>query len=385
MSVDVAPSIAWHLSTPDTALTRKRPSASHLSTTNDWGQNVCKLLTKLGGKITSHLIYDQLSVQLPQSFVLRSMFGEFTPKKRGSELEFRPYQGSSALDMSGLGRRTSAIRGQHHQRKLDVLTFENTEFSDLSDVIGTANVESLVDGKDNEWGEYDVSGDAHESQTTTKLPEPELDMHWHIARYLPETRGLRAKFQTLLAGYLLSVYTAVRTEHRRLRSLHNSQMNTSVAGVRQFGTELAQNIEEQGTNNSDADRTSFTVALQSDASISPGVLESTEQLIREQLAPELYTLVQRLHRKAAWIDSTLTRKDSITGNLGAVLKRRAQVVAAYLAEKTIPNVQHFDTTDLDQDVATADVILPLLPPHPGIYTFNFTPLLDFIKAICEVI
>ncbi|TGZ66839.1 hypothetical protein CRM22_005120 [Opisthorchis felineus] len=248
-----------------------------------------------------------------------------------------------------------------------------------------ANVESLVDGKDNEWGEYDVSGDVHESQTTTKLPEPELDMHWHIARYLPETRGLRAKFQTLLAGYLLSVYTAVRTEHRRLRNLHNSQLSTTLAGVRQSGTELAQNNEEQGTNVSDADRTSFTVALQSDASISPGVLESMEQLIREQLAPELYTLVQRLHRKAAWIDSTLTRKDSITGNLGVVLKRRAQVVAAYLAEKTIPNVQQFDTTDLDQDVATADVILPLLPPHPGIYTFNFTPLLDFIKAICELL
>lgn len=95
-------------------------------------------------------------------------------------------------------------------------------------------VENLADGKDIEWGEgeplqklqnYEDNDDYGEENVTTwrsqsvKLPEPEIDMHWHIARYLPETRGLRAKFQTLLAGYLLAVYNAVRDEHRRTRGL----------------------------------------------------------------------------------------------------------------------------------------------------------------------
>ncbi len=41
-------------------------------------------------------------------------------------------------------------------------------------------------------------------------------MWWHIARYLPETRGLRAKFQALIAGYLLATRKAIMAEAKRL-------------------------------------------------------------------------------------------------------------------------------------------------------------------------
>ncbi len=44
----------------------------------------------------------------------------------------------------------------------------------------------------------------------------EVDMSWHLARYLPETRGLRAKFQTLIAGFLLATKKAVDAEAKRL-------------------------------------------------------------------------------------------------------------------------------------------------------------------------
>ncbi|TPP56453.1 DNA polymerase epsilon catalytic subunit [Fasciola gigantica] len=121
--------------------------------------------------------------------------------------------------------------------------------------VHAALVENLVDGKDIEWGEgepqqqpqtnKDSDDDEGQENATgwgnpsVKLPEPEIDMHWHIARYLPETRGLRTKFQTLLAGYLLAVYNAVRDEHRRTRRLKmTTQLLDTVDMDRRLDTDV---------------------------------------------------------------------------------------------------------------------------------------------------
>ncbi|VDP90141.1 unnamed protein product [Echinostoma caproni] len=265
-----------------------------------------------------------------------------------------------------------------------------------------ALVDNLVDGKDVEWGEgepplVDDDDDDINAQTglenrISRLPEPEIDMHWHISRYIPETRGLRTKFQTLLAGYLLTVYNAVRDEHRRIRGLtvFSQLPNETGDSARRSGTHIIGGNQDVDAVASQAEN-AFTAPLQSDASVSPGVLEFTEKLVRDQLAPELYTLVQRLYRKAGWIDPELASSTSaLLKSVGPVtpnllrdrLERRTQVVSKYLAEKTLR--PQMETTDLNRRPDT-DVMLPLLPPHPCSESLMFTPLLDFIKSICEVL
>ncbi|KAF6780147.1 hypothetical protein AHF37_00368 [Paragonimus kellicotti] len=258
-----------------------------------------------------------------------------------------------------------------------------------------ANVDSLVDGVDVEWGEGEdaQSGsdsncdldDAGAAQPKT-LPDPELDMHWHIARYIPETRGLRSKFQTLLAGFLLSVYNAVRAEHRRLRGFSKLE-TTAPASTRALGLELnASTNADPGYGITDSD--SVANPLQSDASVSPSVLEFVERLVRDQLAPELYTLVQRLHRKAAWIDPELMRGDKFkhpSADLRSRLNQKSEIVATYLAEKTVRSTfAAAETVETESQLNSAGVVLPLLPPHPNMDSLIFTPLLDFIKSICEL-
>ncbi|KAF8566604.1 hypothetical protein P879_05659 [Paragonimus westermani] len=259
-----------------------------------------------------------------------------------------------------------------------------------------ASVDSLVDGVDVEWGEGEDAQSGSDSNCDLDdtgaaqpktLPDPELDMHWHIARYLPETRGLRSKFQTLLAGFLLSVYTAVRAEHRRLRGF-SKLVTTAPASTRTFGTELnvSTNADpECGITDSD----SVANPLQSDASVSPSVLEFVERLVRDQLAPELYTLVQRLHRKAAWIDPELMRGDNFkhpSGDLRSRLNQKSEIVATYLAEKTVRSTfATAETVETESQLNSTGIVLPLLPPHPSMDSLIFTPLLDFIKSICEVL
>lgn len=125
--------------------------------------------------------------------------------------------------------------------------------------------------------------------------------------------------------------------------------------------------------------------VQTDASTAPGVVEFRERLIREQLAPELYTLVQRLYRKAVWVDPQLVNDgDSvISAGLGQqhtrqVALRKAFVIAQYLAEKSS------NDDDAMEEEGIGSRPLPLLPPHPCTDTFAFTPLLDFVKSVCEV-
>ncbi|CAH8602892.1 unnamed protein product [Dicrocoelium dendriticum] len=249
-----------------------------------------------------------------------------------------------------------------------------------------ANVDNLVDGKDVEWGESDepdasadtvrTSNSAGLTSSAEALPEPELDMHWHISRYLPETRGLRGKFLTLLAGYLLSVYVAVRTEHRRLRNFAASQSN-DIRG--RNADPLQRSVDASESDRGQPEPS--TNPIQSDASVSPSVLEFVEQLIRNKLAPELYTLVQRLHRKAAWIDPGLIQKGVPRSSYShALLSHRLEVLSAYLAEKPIRH----DSIDTVSGVEST-FLLPLLPPHPSLVSMSFTPLLDFIKAICEIL
>ncbi|CAL8098256.1 unnamed protein product [Calicophoron daubneyi] len=254
-----------------------------------------------------------------------------------------------------------------------------------------ADIGNLVDGKDVEWGEpLDHTSQSVESpdnegengEVEENLLDPEIDMQWHIARYIPETRGLRGKFQTLLAGYLLAVYSAVRKEHRRLRGLSGLNI-TSAGGIsdRQPGTNLGKTANTGSETDLDQD-SSVSTALKSDASVSPGVLEFIERLLQEQLAPELYSLVQRLHRKAAWLDAELLKKPNDNDDLREILTWRARVVSAYLAEKAIK--PQLDSSDLDRRRDTS-LVLPLLPPHPSAISQNFTPLLDFIKAVCEIL
>ncbi|CAH8671442.1 unnamed protein product [Schistosoma rodhaini] len=257
-----------------------------------------------------------------------------------------------------------------------------------------ASVENLVDGKDVEWGK--VLTIQHQSHPHTEdkennideqqpnLPDPELDMHWHLARYLPETRGLRSKFQSLLAGYLLAIYNAVRNEHRRLIESIKCSLNEP-HGSLEFDVDV--NKDPNCVHEAE------TTPYKSDATVSPGVREYEERLFRDQLAPELYNLIIRLQRKAAWIDPELMRKTdpSIDNNRtcqlnnGSNICRNNDLVSAYLAEKSVGSHIEFDVANNNNKNSNPNLVLPLLPAHQAIYTQNFTPLLDFIKSLCEVL
>ncbi|CAH8651053.1 unnamed protein product [Heterobilharzia americana] len=259
-----------------------------------------------------------------------------------------------------------------------------------------ASVENLVDGKDVEWSELLVSGnvlvdnpDDKENnaveQTDASLSDPELDMQWHIARYLPETRGLRSKFQSLLAGYILATYSAIRKEHRRLRGLTSSQSLQNESSQ----SPVASHVNVEPGRDSDCANVSETSPYQSDATVSPGVREYQERLLRDQLAPELYNLIIRLQRKAAWIDPELMKNNHSSNstcnsdrlNSSKKIQRNNEIVTVYLAEKSVISRLDYDDTDMSNH----DLILPLLPPHQAVYSLCFTPLLDFIKSLCEVL
>ncbi|KAH8865564.1 DNA polymerase epsilon catalytic subunit A [Schistosoma japonicum] len=255
-----------------------------------------------------------------------------------------------------------------------------------------ACVESLVDGKDVEWS--GVLTTQHSSDPPTEKesnveqhypPDPELDMHWHLARYLPEARGLRSKFQSLLAGYLLAIYNIVRTEHRRLVE---STITNSSNELHDCRFEFIGNVSEVSNFVHKAETTPY----KSDATVSPGVREYEERLFKEQLAPELYNLIIRLQRKAAWINPDLVKKgglsisnnDIFQVNRDVNIHKNNEIVSAYLADKPIGLHAEFDVSDNNKS-ANLNLIPPLLPTHQSIYTLNFTPLLDFIKSFCEII
>ena len=163
-----------------------------------------------------------------------------------------------------------------------------------------------------------------------KVSEFEVDMWWHMARYLPESRGLRAKFNTLLAGYLVATHRAILDESRRLIQV--------------------------SANATESDE------VLTDATLSPSVLNFLDRLIREQIGPELYNFVQRLRRKAGpWCPS---------GDDGSGFK--PSDIVAYLDEKE-----------------TASELPPLLPPHPVELAdrderVRLTPIGDFVKTLCRI-
>uniref|UniRef100_A0A5K3FMW5 DNA polymerase epsilon catalytic subunit n=1 Tax=Mesocestoides corti TaxID=53468 RepID=A0A5K3FMW5_MESCO len=182
----------------------------------------------------------------------------------------------------------------------------------------------------------------------------EVDMWWHIARYLPETRGLRAKFQALVAGYLLASRKAVVAEAKRLV---------------ECGVSLSQpppvppkNDEDCGDENAPPGALTAT-----DATLAPGVLDFLDRLVREQLAPELYSFVQRLRRKAGPWCPTNTTGGPYT----------PEDIVAYLDEKSaLDGVDGMETTRP----------LPLLPPHPAEFgAVALSPICDFVKTICQVL
>ncbi|VDK79515.1 unnamed protein product [Dibothriocephalus latus] len=196
-----------------------------------------------------------------------------------------------------------------------------------------------------------------EEDTTTKEAEFTVDMSWHLARYLPETRGLRAKFQTLIAGYLLATNRAVNMEAKRLV---------------ECGVSLSQPPDENTP----------PVVGNADASLSPGVLDFLDSLVREQLAPELYGFVQRLKLKAG---SWCPTGDMTTSTGGRQLRRRytPEDIAAYLDEK--PELGE----EVQGDEGGENAVIrrpppPLLPPHPAEYSASLTPIMDFVRSLCEV-
>ncbi|VDQ05386.1 unnamed protein product [Trichobilharzia regenti] len=214
-----------------------------------------------------------------------------------------------------------------------------------------ASVGNLVNGKDIEWGEFSVAqnpssdSDPDDKENNpippnTALPDPELDMQWHLARYLPETRGLRSKFLSLLAGYILAVYTEIRNEHRRLRSATGSQ-----------------SLESE------------TTPYKSDATASPRVREYQERLLRDHLAPELYNLIMRLQRKAAWVDPESINSGNGKSYTQDKIQRNNEIVTVYLAEKSISTRLDFDGTD-NNSTSNHNLILPLLPPHQAILSLE---------------
>ncbi|CAH8869757.1 unnamed protein product [Trichobilharzia szidati] len=248
-----------------------------------------------------------------------------------------------------------------------------------------ASVENLVDGKDIEWGEFavaqnpssDSDPDDKENTPNTPLPDPELDMQWHLARYLPETRGLRSKFQSLLAGYILAVYTEIRNEHRRLRSATGSQpLNES----NQPPVPRGDNTNEDSNHAGEGETTPY----KSDATASPRVREYQERLLKDHLAPELYNLIIRLQRKAAWIAPELLNSGNGKSYTLQNIQRNNEIVTVYLAEKSTTSRLDSDGTD-NNFISNHNLIPPLLPPHQAVYSLNFTPLLDFIKSLCEIL
>lgn len=171
--------------------------------------------------------------------------------------------------------------------------------------------------------------------------DTQVDMWWHLARYLPESRGLRTKFHTFIAGYLLATRRAIVDETKR----------------------LSQAVGAETGNGS----TSEDVVL-TDATLTPTVLDFLDRLIREQVAPELYTFIQRLRRKAGpWCSA----EESI--ERGAFSSAE---ILSYLDEP-------------DGDLEQIE-LPPLLPPHPAQLAgprekVKLTPLCDFVKTLCSVL
>lgn len=170
--------------------------------------------------------------------------------------------------------------------------------------------------------------------------DAQVDMWWHLARYLPEARGLRTKFHTLIAGYLLATRRAVVDETQRLSQVIGA---TTTSG---FASE----------------------EVLTDATLTPGVLNFLDRLVREQVAPELYAFIQRLRRKSGpWCSAEETVE-----RVGF----KSSEIAVYLDES---------------DGGTEVVELPpLLPPHPAELAgpsdkVKLTPLCDFVKVLCSVL
>uniref|UniRef100_A0A0X3P616 DNA-directed DNA polymerase n=2 Tax=Schistocephalus solidus TaxID=70667 RepID=A0A0X3P616_SCHSO len=215
----------------------------------------------------------------------------------------------------------------------------------------------------------DAEAERKLEDSTTKEAEFTVDMSWHIARYLPETRGLRAKFQTLVAGYLLATNRAVNMEAKRLV---------------ECGVSLSQPPPPSAKtpDSSFQDENAPPVIGNADASLSPGVLDFLDSLVREQLAPELYGFVQRLKRKAgSWCPTS----DMTTSAGGRQLRRRytPEDIAAYLDEK--PELgEEMQGDEVGESAVTRRPPPPLLPPHPAEYSASLTPIMDFVRSLCEV-
>lgn len=163
----------------------------------------------------------------------------------------------------------------------------------------------------------------------------EVDTWWHMARYLPKSRSIRAKFHTLITGYLLATHRAVVNESNRLA---------------------------QAAVNSPDD-------VLVDATLTPGVLDFLDRLVREQIGPEMYSFVQRLRRKGGpWCPSS---------DIGSGFS--SADIAAYL-----------DGVGVETEMETEEVMPPLLPPHPAELgerseRVRLTPICDFVKTLSRVL
>ncbi|KAL3319162.1 hypothetical protein Ciccas_002174 [Cichlidogyrus casuarinus] len=174
---------------------------------------------------------------------------------------------------------------------------------------------------------------------------PQLDMHWHLARYLPQTKGIRQKFFLIVAAFLLGMHKAVHSELER--QLSQGPENVSSAGLEGL----------------------------LDVSLAPNVLNSVQEVVSNEIATELYDFVQRLRTKIAPQQMKQEPSLNLCGVSGLnwllKLNERSEM---YLAEK---DAQFYGSGE--------DIALPLLPPHPGAYAGKMDPVLDFVKILCQVL
>ncbi|XP_053408498.1 DNA polymerase epsilon catalytic subunit A-like [Mercenaria mercenaria] len=100
--------------------------------------------------------------------------------------------------------------------------------------------------------------------------EPEIEMNWNIMQFLPEAGACQTNFNMIVAGYILSVYSNFQEEQQRL-----TPGNTPV----------------RRRNNS-----SQTQALL-DASTTPSAVSFAQNLIQGDLAQQMFSLTQKIHKK----------------------------------------------------------------------------------------
>ncbi|KAL4229089.1 hypothetical protein ACF0H5_012128 [Mactra antiquata] len=100
--------------------------------------------------------------------------------------------------------------------------------------------------------------------------EPEIEMNWNIMQFLPEAGACQTNFNMIIAGYILSIYSNLQEEQRRLtpgstpvRRRNNSSQTQSMV----------------------------------DSTTTPSAVSFSQNLIQGELAQQMFTLAQKIQKK----------------------------------------------------------------------------------------